>query len=269
VVIDEDKVLPVSSSLPPEFPPEQRGLFVAVLKLLSAHHIPFAVSGAFALHEHTGIWRDTKDLDVFVADEQAPIALHALKDAGYTTEVRDPVWLCKVHSGGYFVDLITGMSNAVLQVDNEWIDRAPFADVLGVRVRVLAAEELIASKVFVTRRERFDGADLVHVIYGTAGKLDWQRILQLVGEHWMLLLWVLVLYQYCYPAHSEYVPRALWTDLLARLRRELEHTDPGAIFKGSLIDEKMFAIDVEEWGLPDINRQLRTARRTLLREEAA
>ncbi len=73
-------------------------------------------------------------------------------------------------------------------------------------MKVLAAEELIASKLFVTRRERFDGADIVHVIHGTAGKLDWTRILQLIGEHWMVLLWVLVLYQYVYPAHSQFVP---------------------------------------------------------------
>ena len=65
------------------------------------------------------------------------------------------------------------------------------AEVLGVPVKVLAAEELIASKLFVTRRERFDGADIVHVIHGTGGKLDWDRILYLVGEHWMMLLWVL------------------------------------------------------------------------------
>ena len=34
------------------------------------------------------------------------------------------------------------------------------------------------------------------------GKLDWTRVLELIGEHWMVLLWVLVLYQYVYPAHS-------------------------------------------------------------------
>ncbi len=111
------------------------------------------------------------------------------------------------------------MSNAVITVQREWIDRASNAEVLGVLVKVLAAEELIASKLFVTRRERFDGADIVHVIHGTGGKLDWNRILQLIGEHWMVLLWVLVLYQYIYPAHSEFVPRTLWNELLSRSAR--------------------------------------------------
>ncbi len=78
---------------------------------------------------------------------------------------------------------------------------------LDVRARVLAAEELLASKLFVVRRERFDGADIAHIIYASQGKLDWDRILALVNEHWEILLFALVLYRYVYPAYSHYVPR--------------------------------------------------------------
>lgn len=256
----DERVLPVSSSTPPVFAPEQREMFVEVLSLLNSRRIPFAVSGAFALHQHTGIWRDTKDLDLFLAQREVPCALAALSAAGFKTEAADPVWLFKAHRGSYFVDLITGMSNAALTVGHDWIERAGEADILGVRVKVLAAEELIASKLFVTRRERFDGADIVHVIHGTAGKLDWNRILGLLGEHWMVLLWTLVLYQYVYPAHPQFVPRALWTELLSRLGNELDHPNPRAVFRGSLIDDKMFAIDVAEWGMANLNEQFRNKR---------
>ena len=50
----------------------------------------------------------------------------------------------------------------------------------------------------------------------------------------------------------------LWTDLLSRLGNELDHPNPRAVFRGSLIDEKMFAIDVMEWGMADLNEQLRS-----------
>ena len=253
--------MPVSSSEHPEFAPEQRAMFVEVLGLFKAQRIPFAVSGAFALHQHTGIWRDTKDLDLFLAHDEVPRALETLAAEGFETEICDPVWLCKARRGGYFVDLITGMSNAVITVHRDWIERATEADILGLRVKVLAAEELIASKLFVTRRERFDGADIVHVIYGTEGKLDWTRIEELVGEHWVILLWALVLYQYVYPAHSEFVPRELWRSLLSRLENQLDHPDSDAPFRGSLIDENMFAIDVEEWGMANLNRKIRSERK--------
>ena len=65
------------------------------------------------------------------------------------------------------------------------------------KTRVLAAEELVASKVFVARRERFDGADIAHVIYGTRGKLDWQRILRMVGEHWEICSGSLCFFAMC------------------------------------------------------------------------
>ncbi len=256
----DERALPISSSTPPLFAPEQRALFVEVLGLFIAQHIPFAVSGAFALHQHTGIWRDTKDLDLFLIHDDVPRALQLLAAEDLETEICDPVWLCKARRADYYVDLITGMSNAVITVEREWIERASDAEVLGVSVKVLAAEELIASKLFVTRRERFDGADIVHVIHGTGGKLDWNRILYLVGEHWMMVLWALLLYQYIYPAHSEFVPRALWDELLSRLRNELDHPNPHAVFRGSLIDEMMFAIDTVEWGMPNLNEATRTAR---------
>ena len=217
-----EKELPVSTSVPPEFPAEQRSLFCEVLEHLNRAGIPYVVSGAFALQQHTGIWRNTKDLDLFLTNDVVPEALRHLREQGFETEVRDPVWLAKAHRDGYFVDLITGMSNAVITVDQSWIDRSSPCVVLGVRTRVLAAEELIASKLFVNFRERFDGADVVHIIYGTQGAIDWNRLLQLVGEHWELLLWELMLFHYVYPAKQNYVPRCVWNELLSRFQHELD-----------------------------------------------
>lgn len=270
---NSEKELPVSSSQRPAFAPEQKRLFREVLGLLNDRGVPYVVSGAFALQQHTGIWRDTKDLDIFLAAENVPKALRYLEEDGFRCEVCDPVWLAKAHREDFFVDLITGMSNAVIVVDQSWIDRGLRAEVLGVPTLVLAPEELIASKVFVTRRERFDGADIAHVIYGTRGRIDWERLLSLVGEHWEILFWHLLLFHYIYPAHSEMVPQHIWQSLLGQVQRLLLNPDPEAVFRGSLIDDKMFAIDVNEWGLPDLEAGFRVRRRPKVcgpgKEEAA
>ncbi len=255
-----DKPLPVSSSLEPDFAADQKKLFREVLQLLNDRAVPYAVSGAFALQAHTGIWRDTKDLDLFLRSADVPAALRYLEQDGFETSVADPLWLAKAHRGEFFVDLITGMSNCVITVDQSWIDRALPAKLLGVPVRILAPEELIASKLFVTRRERFDGADVVHVIYGTHGRLNWGRLLQLAGEHWEVLLWALVLFHYAYPAHADLVPCAIWDDLLGRFQQALRHPDPQAPFRGSLIDPNMFSIDVTEWGMDDLATECRRRR---------
>lgn len=246
--MEQNKPLPVSSSRPPCFPAEQESLFREVLELMERERLPVVVSGAFALHEHTGISRDTKDLDLFLPAQEVERALQVLNRDGFETEVLDPIWLAKAHRGEYFVDLITGMSNAEVRVDYTWIRRASRSEVCGISARVLAPEELIASKVFVTRRERFDGADICHVIYGTRGEFDWQRLMNLMGEHWQMLLWCLVLYQYIYPGYCNYVPANIWEELLLRFKMELKHPNKAIDFRGSLIDENMFAIDVLEWG---------------------
>ena len=74
---DQEMSLPVSSSTPPVFCERQELLFREVVLLLESNHVPFVISGAFALHEHTGIWRDTKDLDLFLPPQEVGRALAA------------------------------------------------------------------------------------------------------------------------------------------------------------------------------------------------
>jgi nucleotidyltransferase DUF2204 len=252
--------LPVTSSVPTDLPMKQETLFSEVLTVLEAAKVPYAVSGAFALRQHTGICRDTKDLDIFLTVENARVALRDLERYGFECEIRDPVWLAKANRDGYFVDLITGMSNGLISVEDSWIQRAHSAKVLGVGSRVLAPEELLASKLFVVRRERFDGADIAHIIYASRGNLQWDRIMELAGEHWEMLLWAFLLYGYVYPAHRDYVPLTLWQKLLARFQESVFTPDPSARFRGSLIDEKMFAIDMDDWGLADLLTESRARR---------
>lgn len=256
----EQPILPETSSEPVDLPAKQQRLFREILRLFEREKISYAVAGAFALQAHTGICRDTKDLDLFLTDQSAALGLALLRAEGFKCEVCDPVWLYKAHRDDFFVDLITGMSNATMVVDDEWIKRSIPAVVHGVSTRVLAAEELLSSKLFVTRRERFDGADIAHVIYGTQGKLDWKRIFDLAGEHWEMLFWALVLFRYVYPAQTHFVPETVWRDLLRRFDSAISNPDPTAKFRGSLIDDKMFAIDLNEWGLANLmeeNREIR------------
>ncbi|HMC32581.1 MAG TPA: hypothetical protein VKL99_17215, partial [Candidatus Angelobacter sp.] len=117
----QERALPVSSSQPPVFCRQQESLFREVIQLLEHKRVPFVISGAFALHEHTGIWRDTKDLDLFLPTPEVMRALKVLKEDGFETEILDPVWLAKARRDGFFVDMITGMSNGVIRVDYSWI----------------------------------------------------------------------------------------------------------------------------------------------------
>jgi len=263
----EDLELPVTSSAEPDWALEAEECYRDALQALQKAGIRYAVGGAFAVHKHTGIWRATKDLDLLLAASEVPGALRQLEQRGFETYIEDPVWLAKARREGYFVDLITGMGNASLIVDESWIDRSVVAEVFGIACPVLAAEEMIASKVFIAFRERFDGSDIIHLIRACGRQLDWDRLLQLLGEHWLLLYWALVLFAYVYPARTDVVPKRIWTGLAQRLAEQLEKPKTDASFRGTLVDPKMFAIDVNEWGERDLMREYCDQHPALLRTE--
>jgi hypothetical protein len=217
--------------------------------------IPYAVAGAFALHKHTGIWRATKDLDMVLEARWVPDALTSLEQIGFQTRIEDPVWLAKAIRGRYFVDLITALGNAVMVVDAVWIERSIPYELFGVPCRVLNAEEIIASKIFVSHRERFDGADVAHLIRCRGRRLDWDRIQQLTNDHWEMLLWSLTLFAYVYPAHIDLVPERVWRSLVGRFEELVRDPPAGEPFRGTLIDPNMFAIDVNEWGERDLYQE--------------
>lgn len=247
----------ITSAIAVPLPAEAESLYREVLQAMNEHQLPYAVAGAFALQKYTGISRITKDLDLFMKAEDIPTALEYLRQLGFRCETPDPVWLSKAHRGDYFVDLISGMSNGVIVVDDSWMQRALPAVIAGVLSRIISVEDLLGSKLFVVRRERFDGADIAHIVYRTQGQLNWDRVLQLAGEHWEMVLWALMLFRYVYPAQTHYVPRELWQDLLSRYLEVIQHPNSDARFRGSLVDDNIFSIDMKDWGLPDIEAEYR------------
>lgn len=260
-----EQELPITSSTEPEWTTDARNFYRDVLLGLS--NVSWAVGGALALQWHTGIWRATKDLDLLLPPEEVPDALRQLQARGFGVSIEDSVWLAKVRRGEYFVDLITGISNACLIVDESWMKRSLSGDILGIPCRILAPEELIASKIFVTRRERFDGADVVQLVHACGARLDWDRLMQLARSHWQLLYWSLVLFAYIYPSRTNLVPARVWQQLEKKFRETIEHPSETSPFRGSLVDPRMFAINVNEWGERDLYTEYREQHPCLLKEQ--
>src|SRR5215210_715374 len=88
------------------FGTEESEVYGEALDALNSSSIRYMLGGALALNAHTGIWRDTKDLDVFVPKEVMPRVLETLEKAGFETEVEDFVWIAKAWRGELFVDVI-------------------------------------------------------------------------------------------------------------------------------------------------------------------
>ena len=244
---------------PEEYPVsnETRDIFRRVLLSMNGAKIPYVVGGAFALHQHSGFWRVAKDLDLFLPPRYVDRAMETLARAGFPSWRKHPEWLAQVIADQYQVDLIYGMGNWLQFVDEDYIRYAPTGKVLGVRCKIMAAEEVVYSKAFVAARDRYDAGDIFHVLATTARRLDWQRILKRFGEHWEVLLSHLIMFRYVYPSHRDDIPPEVMDELLARLEQtRREPWSDGKITRGFLLDPNgTYALDVREWGYRDARQE--------------
>ena len=117
-----------------------------------------------------------------------------------------PHWLGKALSGKSQVDIIFSGGNGLTRVDDEWFARAVPARVLGFNVLLNPPEELLWSKSFVMERERYDGADVLHLILARAETLDWEHVCDRFRGHEGILLSYLFLFRYVYPGEASRLP---------------------------------------------------------------
>jgi hypothetical protein len=233
-------------------PEEERAVYRRALQALNDASIPYVVAGAYAIYEHTGIYRQTKDLDVFVEPAAVVPAARALHGAGFVLRLEDLHWLAKGFVGDKFVDLIYGMGNALAFIDGDWVKYSRSGVLAAQPVRLAPPEELIWHRLFINERHRHDMSDIVHLILCMADGLDWQRLMARVGEHWPLLLAQLQMFIYVYPGYRTNVPSWVLEQLTELARAAIGHDEEDAdVTRGTLISRFSFAIDVREWGFAD------------------
>jgi hypothetical protein len=240
-------VVRLASRVSPHVPHEDPELafYASVMTELASAHVQFLVGGAAGLQHHTGICKDTKDLDLFLRERDVQRALHALEAAGLETEIAFPHWLAKARLDERFVDLIYNSGNGATPVDDAWFARASHGTMLGRPVAFCPVEETIWSKSFVMERERYDGADVAHLLAARAKTLDWKRLVARYGRYWRVLLSHLVLFQFIYPDLAHDVPDRVMDELLERLRVERQTVTRERMCLGTLISREQFLVDLE------------------------
>jgi hypothetical protein len=238
-------------------PDTERDVYKRALEALNAANVPFVVAGAYAIYEHTGIYRKTKDLDLFFQPEAVVPAARALRQAGFVTRLEDEHWLAKATHGEYFVDLIYGMGNGMAFIDEGWIEHSKPGILAAMPVRIAPAEELIWHRLFISERHRHDMSDIVHLILCLGDSLDWKRLVDRVGPNWPLLLSQCLMFAYVYPGYKSNIPAWVPEHLLSLAREEFAREEEDVDFtRGPMISRFSFTIDVREWGFADPRSEL-------------
>lgn len=199
----------------------EQAFYCDVMDILTAARIPFLVGGGYALAAYTGIARATKDLDLFILPADVSRTLDACSSAGFSTKLKFSHWLGKVSKDEYFVDIIFGSGNGLCSVDEVWFQYAVPSTVLHRPVLLCPPEETIWFKAFIMERDRFDGADLAHLLNAKGKELDWARLLRRFHSHWRVLFSHLILCGYIFPSDRAKLPEWLLKEFVRRLVLEM------------------------------------------------
>jgi hypothetical protein len=257
----------VSPPAQPTCPEEAARFYGRMIDALQAAELPFLVGGAYAFTRHTGIERRTKDLDLFVRPEDAERTLAILEETGCETELTFTHWLGKARRNGDFIDIIFSSGNGLATVDDRWFAHSLPDEVLGRPVRLCPVEEMLWSKLYVMERERFDGADAMHLLLHNLDRLDWRRLLGYFRRHEQLLLAHLHLFQFIYPTEAERIPTRVMDYLDARARQDAERDRRDRpVCRGTLLSREQYLPDIEQGGFIDARL---TPEHSMSREEIA
>src|SRR6266545_2554621 len=145
------------------------------IRVAEATGLPHAFMGGIA-STALGRPRWTHDVDLLVRPGDAQAMLRAFAAAGFDAEETDQAWLYKATRDGVLVDVIFESTGGIV-LDDEMLSRVRAASFDGLRLSVLAPEDLLVIKAIVHREHRqrhwFDALALVET-----GELDWPYLLR-------------------------------------------------------------------------------------------
>jgi len=199
---------------------EHRDLYAQALSALNERGVPYMLGGAFAVHHYTNLWRDTHDIDIYITPETLDQATDALRSAGFhdlgEQALGDRDWIYHAGRESVIVDVIWRFANLANYVSDDWFARAPRGRFLGIDVAFLPLEELIWIKVFIINRHRCDWPDVLRLIRARCEAVNWDRLLDLLGEHWLLLAAVVDVFDWQHADSTACIPDHIREELARR-----------------------------------------------------
>ncbi|SDF14944.1 Uncharacterised nucleotidyltransferase [Blastococcus fimeti] len=140
--------------------------------------VPFALCGGYAAYVR-GAPEPDHDADFLVPAAETERAAKALADAGL--QVVDPAedWLLKVVRDDVFVDVLWRTCGRPVETD--LIDRADVLPVLSVQMPVLAATDILITKLMALDEHYCDFTKMLPVARALREQVDWPLVVREVA----------------------------------------------------------------------------------------
>ncbi len=198
-------------------PGDQKDLYLHVMSEARRRGLRFAIGGGFATNVYTGMWRNTKDLDVFVLQRDHAAFVALLTALGlsdyYEQKPYDRSWIYRGCRADQIVDVIWQMANHRACVDDVWLDSGPCITLEGDCFPVIPPEETLWTKLYVLQRDRCDWPDALNLISMVGPELDWSRLIERLAADTPLLAAVLSVFGWICPRRSLDLPGWIWERL--------------------------------------------------------
>ena len=104
-------------------------------------------------------------------------------------------------------------------------------------------------------RERFDGADVAHLLLANGERVHWPRLLERFGDNWRVLFAHLALFGFIYPHARDMIPGWVLQELSERVQMEPSAAAALRVCRGTLLSREQFLSDVREQGYLDARLQ--------------
>jgi predicted nucleotidyltransferase len=135
--------------------------------------VPFLLGGSLASWARGG--PETRhDLDLIVKEEHAERGLEVLAQTGMRPERPPEGWLFKAWDGDVQVDLIFAPKG--LEMTDEVIERGEEMEVLAIPIRVMALEDVLATKLLALDEHSLDYSSLLQIVRALREQIDWEAV---------------------------------------------------------------------------------------------
>jgi predicted nucleotidyltransferase len=142
--------------------------------------VPFFLAGGLASWARGGPPRE-HDVDFMVMKTDVERAADALSAAGFRIEQPPEGWLIKAWDGSVLVDIIHTPTG--FPVDEEMIARADEMEVNAVRMRVMAADDILATKLCALSEHSADFESVLQVGRALREQIHWDKLRERTAHH--------------------------------------------------------------------------------------
>ena len=135
--------------------------------------IPFVLGGGLAAWARGGPFSE-HDVDFLIKPEDTEHAVRVLEDAGMRLEKPPEGWLLKAYDGDVLIDLI--YHPATGPVDDEVIARADDLEVLSTRMKVMALEDIMVTKLQALNETHLDLKGPLEMARPIREQVEWDEV---------------------------------------------------------------------------------------------